>query len=94
MIFHDLVACRENLFLRIRIKRLVRTALGCLLLLLGLAGLVLPVLQGWLFIAMGVIVLSRDVPIFERMEHRITTRYPKAGRLVNRLRAAFPLLTD
>ena len=77
-----------------QIKRLIRIVLGCLLLLLGLAGLVLPVLQGWLFLAMGVIVLSRDVPLFARMERRITARFPRAGRLVNRLRAAFPLLAD
>jgi hypothetical protein len=61
---------------------------------LGVAGLVLPVLQGWLFLAMGVIVLSRDVPLFARMEDRITARFPRARRLVNRLRAAFPLLAD
>lgn len=71
---------------------MVRIVLGCLLLLLGLAGLVLPVLQGWLFIAMGVIVLSKDVALFARMENRITDRYPKAGRFVSRVRAAFPLL--
>jgi uncharacterized protein len=80
--------------LRIKIKRLIRISVGCLLLLLGLAGLVLPVLQGWLFLAMGVIVLSRDVALFKRMEHRITDRFPRAKRLVNRMRAKFPLLAD
>ena len=80
--------------MRSQIKRLIRIVLGCLLLLLGLAGLVLPVLQGWLFLAMGVIVLSRDIPLFAQIEHRITARFPRAGRLVNRLRAAFPLLAD
>jgi hypothetical protein len=48
-------------FLQTQIKRLSRIVLGCLFLLLGLAGLVLPVLQWWLFLAMGVIVLSIDV---------------------------------
>jgi hypothetical protein len=43
---------------------------------------------------MGVIVLSRDVPLLARMEDRITARFPRARRLVNRLRAAFPLLAD
>lgn len=80
--------------MRIKIKLLIRIALGSLLLLLGLAGLVLPMLQGGLFLAMGVIVLSRDVPLFARMEKWITARFPRARRIVDRLRAAIPLLTD
>lgn len=75
-------------------KRLFRIALGCFFLLLGLAGLVLPFLQGWLFIAAGGIVLSRDVPILARLEQRVTARFPRAERLVSRLRSTFPFLTD
>jgi hypothetical protein len=84
----------RNLLLRSTMKRLIRIILGCFLLLLGLAGLVLPLLQGWFFLAMGAIVLSRDVPLFARMERLITDRFPKAERFVSRLRSTFPLLSD
>jgi hypothetical protein len=34
---------------------------------LGLVGLVLPVLQGWLLLGLGGLVLTRDIPIFAKM---------------------------
>jgi len=73
-------------------KRLIRIATGTSMLLLGLAGLVLPVLQGWLFIAMGVIVLSQDVVFLARVEQSITARFPMAGQSLQRLRERFPIL--
>jgi len=39
-------------------RKLVDWILGITLLLIGIAGLVLPVLQGWLFIIAGLAVLS------------------------------------
>jgi uncharacterized membrane protein YbaN (DUF454 family) len=45
-------------------KRLVRNALGILLLLLGIAGLVLPILQGWLMILIALSLI--DLPIKHR----------------------------
>jgi hypothetical protein len=62
------------------------------MLFLGLAGLVLPVLQGWLFIGMGVIILSQDVVLFERVERSITIRFPRVGQSLRRLREKFPIL--
>lgn len=73
-------------------KRLIRVLLGGLFLLLGLAGLVLPVVPGLLFLAMGGIVLSRDVRIFGAVEHWITARFPKADRAMDRLRKIFSIL--
>lgn len=73
-------------------KRLIRIALGSVLLLAGLAGLFLPFVQGWLFLAMGGIVLSRDVAVFARMERWIAERFPNAGRRIDRVRRRFPIL--
>lgn len=42
--------------------RLVRITLGLLLLLGGIAGLVLPVLQGWLMIFAALAILRKDLP--------------------------------
>lgn len=75
-------------------KRLIKILLGSLFLLPGVAGLVLPVVPGLLFLAMGGIVLSRDVRIFAAVEHWITARFPKAERALERLRKRFPLLDE
>jgi uncharacterized protein len=73
------------------LKRSLRIALGSILLVLGLAGLVLPLLQGWLFIALGVIVLSRDIPFFARLEDRVATRFPKARHIAEKVRRYLPI---
>jgi uncharacterized membrane protein YbaN (DUF454 family) len=73
-------------------RRLIRITLGIIFILLGLAGLVLPLLQGWLFLALGVVILARDVKFFARLEHRVITRFPKAGRVMDYLTRAFPIL--
>lgn len=39
------------------LKYFLRLFLGAILLILGLAGLFLPVLQGWLFITLGFVLL-------------------------------------
>jgi hypothetical protein len=80
-----------DLYWRIGTKRTIRIVLGSFLLLLGLVGLFLPILQGWLFMAMGVMTLSRDITFFARMENRITDRYPNIGRRMERIRAKLPI---
>ena len=47
--------------------RMVRISLGTILILLGIPGLILPILQGWLFLALGALLLSMDVPFFDRL---------------------------
>jgi uncharacterized protein len=67
-------------------KRSLRIVLGGIFLVLGLAGLVLPILQGWLFIALAVLILSRDIPFFARLEDRIAVRFPKARLMAEKMR--------
>ena len=43
-------------------RRIVRISLGSIAIVLGLVGLVVPILQGWLFLALGAMLLSVDVP--------------------------------
>ena len=61
-------------------RRFLRIGLGSLCILLGLAGLVLPILQGWLFLGLGGVILSRDVPLVGRMVDWITVRIRSVGR--------------
>lgn len=65
---------------------LLRISLGSLLLLLGLIGLVLPVLQGGLFLILGLLLLSPNVPAFARLLCWIEERFPRLQSTVRRMR--------
>ena len=56
------------------------------MILLGVVGLFLPVLQGFLFLGVGVMVLYRDVPILPRMVRRLEDRFPIVGRIKGKIR--------
>lgn len=68
------------------IANILRIGLGIVLLVLGLIGLVLPVLQGGLFLILGLLLLSPDVPIFARLLCWIENRFPRLQSTVQRLR--------
>jgi uncharacterized membrane protein YbaN (DUF454 family) len=70
-----------------RLGSVVRHVLGWSLLVLGIAGLVLPVLQGWLFIALAALLLAPDVPVFARLLGWIEHRFPALRHPIQRLRA-------
>jgi uncharacterized membrane protein YbaN (DUF454 family) len=67
-------------------RRTVRISLGCIAIILVLAGFVLPILQGWLFLALGAVLLSVDVPFFDRLVTWIEDRIPPVKKPVQRLR--------
>ena len=66
--------------------RFVRISLGTILILLGIPGLVLPILQGWLFLALGALLLSVDIPLFDRLVSWIEKNAPPVKKPVERLR--------
>ncbi|MGE3540726.1 MAG: PGPGW domain-containing protein [Candidatus Tectimicrobiota bacterium] len=51
-------------------RRPVRIVVGILLLLLGIAGLFLPVLQGFATIIAALAILRKDIPLAERIWQR------------------------
>lgn len=53
---------------------------------LGVLGLFLPVLQGWLLIGLGALLLAREVPVFRRMARWVEGRYPRIGGPLRRFR--------
>jgi uncharacterized membrane protein YbaN (DUF454 family) len=67
--------------------RVIRHVLGWGLLVVGIAGLVLPVLQGWLFIALAALLLAPDVPLFARLLGWIENRFPALRHPIQRVRA-------
>lgn len=58
-------------------KRLLLLIAGWLLILVGLAGLVLPGIQGILTLALGAAALSLVSSTFLRLLHRLLRRWPK-----------------
>ncbi len=64
------------------IRSAARHLAGWAFLILGVAGLVLPVLQGWLFLAIGAILLSPDIPLFGRILTRIEDRFPRLRSII------------
>lgn len=64
--------------------RMMMLGLGYGFLALGVLGLFLPILQGLLFLAIGLIILSRHAPWAERLLLRLKARYPRAGDVFTR----------
>lgn len=65
-------------------KQRLGTSLGVLFILIGVPGLVLPLLQGWLFIAIGVALLSTFSPRFGRFTEKIKNKNPFAALHLDR----------
>jgi len=59
-----------------QIKRIAVLLIGWLLIAFGVVGLFLPVLQGVLFIMLGLLVLSRESETAQRWLRRARQRYP------------------
>jgi uncharacterized membrane protein YbaN (DUF454 family) len=64
-------------------KLFFRHLFGWSFLAVGLAGLVLPILQGWLFIALGSLLLARDVPVFARFVCWAERRFPRLRGVIS-----------
>ncbi len=65
-------------------KKLVLVA-GILFIILGLVGLVLPFLQGFLFLAIGVILLSLHSPKIRAWTDTHTVKYPKIHATIQKV---------
>ncbi|HEX5732574.1 MAG TPA: DUF454 family protein [Blastocatellia bacterium] len=63
-----------------RIKRLLIWCLGWVFIILGILGLFLPVLQGILFLLIGLYLLSSTSPWAERLLIRLRERFPKISK--------------
>lgn len=57
-------------------KKAVRHIIGWFFIVLGIIGLFLPILQGILFILVGMFILARDIPFFHNVLCRLEERYP------------------
>jgi uncharacterized membrane protein YbaN (DUF454 family) len=63
-----------------RTKRILVLIVGWGFVLLGIAGLFLPILQGVLFILIGLIILSSEYVWAHHLLARLKLRFPRLGR--------------
>ena len=75
---YDWARTHQTMINSSRWKRIAIIATGWLFIALGVIGLILPILQGILFLLIGVAILA--------------TEYPWAKRLLGKIRARFPRL--
>lgn len=68
------------------VKKVLVQAVGWLFILLGIAGLFLPILQGVLFLAIGLIILSTEYAWAHRLLARIGERFPKVAAVTDQAR--------
>ncbi len=62
------------------VRRLVIVGAGWTFMVLGVLGLFLPILQGVLFLAIGLILLSSVSPRVRLLRQRLCKRYPALSR--------------
>ncbi|MFD1427668.1 PGPGW domain-containing protein [Kroppenstedtia sanguinis] len=83
---------RERIPLNKRnIKRLAGQIIGWFFIVLGILGLVLPFLQGILFILIGLMILSKTSPWAHRLVVKLETRYPRIGKQLSKWKK-YPVL--
>lgn len=68
-------------------RRIFVILLGWLFVLLGIAGLFLPVLQGVLFLLIGLVILSTEYIWAHHLLRRLHERFPKLARPLEIARA-------
>lgn len=73
--------------MRAAAKRVAVLLLGWGFLLLGIAGLFLPVLQGILFILVGLIILSSEYVWAHKLLRRLRSRFPSIARKADEAQA-------
>jgi len=69
------------------LKRIAVIITGWIFVVAGIAGLILPVLQGILFLLIGLVILSKEYRWAGRLVGHIRSRFPKAGEWLVRARS-------
>ena len=69
-----------------QIKRVASLIIGWTLILVGVVGLFVPILQGILFILLGLYVLSRESRTAHNLLERLRIRFPEAYKKMRQLK--------
>ncbi len=68
-------------------SRIIKICLGSVLLTIGVVGIVFPILPGWVFFFLGMLILTAEIPLFARVLCWAEGRHPASRKLIGRLRA-------
>jgi len=71
--------------MRKKIKRTLLLLTAMLFIVAGIAGLVLPFLQGILFLAIGIILLSLYSPSAREWLEKHTVKFPQLHRMIQKI---------
>ena len=63
--------------MKAQVKRVALLVVGWAFILLGIAGLFLPVLQGILFLLIGLFILSSEYVWAHKLLHKLKQRFPR-----------------
>lgn len=69
-------------------KRVAKVAIGWFFLVLGVIGCFLPILQGFLFMAVGLFFLAEESPFIRKYVVRLEQRYPEQTQKVHEFQDA------
>jgi uncharacterized protein len=69
-----------------QLKRFALLVLGWAFILLGIVGLFLPILQGVLFLLIGLFILSSEYAWAHHLLHKLRNRFPELSRRVDEAR--------
>jgi uncharacterized protein len=69
------------------VKRAAVLAIGWAFIALGIVGLFLPILQGVLFLLIGLVILSSEYVWAHHLLNKLRQRFPKLGRVADRATA-------
>jgi uncharacterized membrane protein YbaN (DUF454 family) len=61
---------------------ILRFTLAFISVLVGIAGLLLPILPGWLFFGIAALLLFPEAPLAQRVLEKIEIRFPSMKRLL------------
>lgn len=70
-------------------KRIIKVSVGWFFLFLGVIGCFLPILQGFLFIAVGLLILSEESVLIKKLLHPVEQKYPAQFQKVHQFRHHF-----
>jgi uncharacterized membrane protein YbaN (DUF454 family) len=71
---------------RSTLRRIYVIAAGWFFMLLAVAGWVLPILPGWLFFAIGLLILSTEYAWAHNLVQRTKERFPRFGAVLDQAR--------
>ena len=69
------------------VKQVTYTFIGVVFLIVGIAGLVLPILQGWFFIAIGLSFISLESPQLEGCLQRMSQKNKTSEKYFSKFRS-------